>query len=411
LLSAREKGHDPNQGRDGTVRDLVVAGGVLFTFLVYLLLERLGTARARAAVPIRVAVTGTRGKSSVVRLIAAGLRADGRKVVAKTTGSQAVFIDQCGEEIPLRRLGQPRILEQCKVLRRAAKAGAEVLVVEVMSIRPENYAAELGGILAPSLLVVTNVRLDHVSDIGASVDEAGRTFAHGVPRSARVFVLSEAVPATLLESLAHQGALVQDCSTIDTGEALSALPYLEWQGNLQLALAVCEALGVNGDVALAGMEGVRSDFGALRAWRIEAGRPPRRWVAVNAFAANEPESTLAALERARETFALGEARLVGLLNLRSDRADRTEQWCRELAKVAPVFDQLFVTGGGAAAALRRLRKTYGAPVFGLRARRPERIMEEIAAAKSEGGALFGFGNIAGTGDDLVRHWERAGELL
>ena len=38
----------------------------------------------------RVAVTGTRGKSGVTRLIASGLRASGAKVVAKTTGSRPV---------------------------------------------------------------------------------------------------------------------------------------------------------------------------------------------------------------------------------------------------------------------------------------------------------------------------------
>lgn len=41
------------------------------------------------AIPIRVHVNGTRGKSSVTRLIAAGLRAGGRKTVAKITGHSA----------------------------------------------------------------------------------------------------------------------------------------------------------------------------------------------------------------------------------------------------------------------------------------------------------------------------------
>ena len=36
-------------------------------------------------IPIRIHVNGTRGKSSVVRLIAAGLRAGGIKTLAKTT--------------------------------------------------------------------------------------------------------------------------------------------------------------------------------------------------------------------------------------------------------------------------------------------------------------------------------------
>ena len=38
-------------------------------------------------IPIRIHVNGTRGKSSVTRLIAAGLRAGGLNTFAKTTGT------------------------------------------------------------------------------------------------------------------------------------------------------------------------------------------------------------------------------------------------------------------------------------------------------------------------------------
>ena len=46
-------------------------------------------ARNVARIPIRVHVNGTRGKSSVTRLIAAGLRAGGVRTFAKTTGTMA----------------------------------------------------------------------------------------------------------------------------------------------------------------------------------------------------------------------------------------------------------------------------------------------------------------------------------
>jgi poly-gamma-glutamate synthase PgsB/CapB len=280
-----------------------------------------------------------------------------------------------------------------------------------MSIRPENHAVELGRILFPQIVVITNVRLDHLADIGTSLDEASRAFAQGVPRDSRVFLLPEDSPPALLAGLARRGVPVVGCSALDVDEAFRKLPYLEWKGNLQLALAVCEALGVPRDVALSGMRTVRPDFGSLKAWRIEAGNPPRAWVVVNAFAANEPESTLAAIEKARERWDLGGQPLVGLLNLRSDRADRTDQWCRELAKTRPAFDRLFVTGGGTAAALLRLRRTYAGSVAGLRNRRPEGVLEEIAAVEPDGGALLGFGNIAGAGGALVEHCERMGEAL
>jgi UDP-N-acetylmuramyl tripeptide synthase len=58
-------------------------------FLIYGVVEyRVHLANLRA-IPIRVHVNGTRGKSSVARLIAAGLRAGDIRTVAKTTGSAA----------------------------------------------------------------------------------------------------------------------------------------------------------------------------------------------------------------------------------------------------------------------------------------------------------------------------------
>ena len=50
-------------------------------------------------IPIRIHVNGARGKSSVTRLIAAGLRAGGITTMAKTTGSAPRIIDKDGNPI------------------------------------------------------------------------------------------------------------------------------------------------------------------------------------------------------------------------------------------------------------------------------------------------------------------------
>jgi len=118
--------------------DLAVAVAGIGGLLAYFGLERARVASNRRAVPLRICVTGTRGKSSVVRLIAAGLSAGGTRTLAKTTGSRACVILPSGEERPLVRRGTPSILEQRAVLRMARREEARALVVEVMSIRPEN---------------------------------------------------------------------------------------------------------------------------------------------------------------------------------------------------------------------------------------------------------------------------------
>ena len=54
-------------------------------------------------IPIRIHVNGTRGKSSVVRLIAAGLREGGLKTFAKTTGTIPRIINEKGKDLELHR--------------------------------------------------------------------------------------------------------------------------------------------------------------------------------------------------------------------------------------------------------------------------------------------------------------------
>ncbi len=84
---------------DGTL--LLAAGAAFLTSLGYL--ESWAHRRALNRIPIRIHVNGTRGKSSVTRLIAAGLRAGGIRTCAKTTGTLPRMIMPDGTEYPVFR--------------------------------------------------------------------------------------------------------------------------------------------------------------------------------------------------------------------------------------------------------------------------------------------------------------------
>ena len=73
--------------------------------LGYLWVETVRLRRWQEGIPLRVMVTGTRGKTSVARSLASVLREDGRKVLAKTTGSEAALLLPDGTERPLHRRG------------------------------------------------------------------------------------------------------------------------------------------------------------------------------------------------------------------------------------------------------------------------------------------------------------------
>jgi gamma-polyglutamate synthase len=101
------------------------------------LVERYWRNRARKAVPIRIHVNGTRGKTSVTRLIWAALRAAGIPPLAKTTGAAPCLLLPDGTERSLRRRGKANIREQLRTLWLAKRSGARAVVLECMAIAPD----------------------------------------------------------------------------------------------------------------------------------------------------------------------------------------------------------------------------------------------------------------------------------
>ena len=104
---------------------------ILFTFGI---IEFRGHEANLSRIPIRIHVNGSRGKSSVTRLIAAGLRSGGFKTVAKTTGSSPRVIDETGRDRYLHRLRSASIGEQIRLIRRFSKSSPDALVIECMAV-------------------------------------------------------------------------------------------------------------------------------------------------------------------------------------------------------------------------------------------------------------------------------------
>lgn len=376
--------------------------------------SRLSVLRRR--IPLRIAVTGSRGKSTVTRLVAAALRADGRTVVAKTTGSRPVLIRPDGGEFEIPRPGPPSILEQKGVLRAAVRAGADVLVAEMMSIGPEALRVEAGKILRPNLLVVTNARVDHRREMGRTREEIAATLTQAFVPGTPVILLEEEMLAAFADGAARR-ACRMTLVPADRAALVELAPgagAFDFPANIRLAAAAARLCGVDAARTAAGLAAARPDFGGLKAWRLRPPRVPSEACAVSLFAANEPASTalaMDALARARPGLP---SRRIAILALRADRDDRTRQWLEAAGRGAfEGYAGVAVVGDHARAVARRLRRILrsGSAILAPEGRNPAAVTTAAVAAAGGAACLVGMGNIVGAGARLVDYWSLAGELL
>lgn len=395
-------------------------------WLSFLALEAALLDRRRRAVSLRIAVTGTRGKTSVTRNLAAVLREDGRTVLAKSTGSEATYVLPDGTQEEVRRLGAPSVIEQKRLLRLAKKLGSDTVVAEIMSLHADNHQVEAQRILRPQLVLVTNFRVDHVEAQGTTPETVASVLALDVPPGATALLPEAEWELVFAERVARAGGSVE---RVPSGTAPAPDGHGQFASNLDLVWAAARILGVGEETIRRGLERARGDLGALRIWRYPGraqreaeavGRAgalpwPEPWLLVNAFAANDPESTLRVYDEVRGGLGVDGRPCVGLLSLRADRGDRTLQWIEALEQgFLARFRRLYVLGLHARALKHRLGRVPGVEkVEVLAASHPRRMMERITSGaglgEGEGGLLFGFGNIGGLGERMVRYWNKTGE--
>jgi poly-gamma-glutamate synthase PgsB/CapB len=155
-------------------------------------------------------VNGTRGKSTVTRLIAAGLAAGGLRTYAKTTGSAARLILPDLSEVPIRQRGPAKgrasIMEHRWFVREAHKNRAQAFVAECMAIQPETIRALETRLAHSTIGVITNVRLDHMDTMGTELSSVAEALAESVPERGRLLVGSEGMDESIETIFARKAA-------------------------------------------------------------------------------------------------------------------------------------------------------------------------------------------------------------
>ncbi|MBT7790403.1 MAG: poly-gamma-glutamate synthase PgsB, partial [Calditrichaeota bacterium] len=352
----------------------------------------------------RIHVNGSRGKSSVTRLIAAGLRAGGKRAVAKTTGTLPRIIDPLGREISIKRNQPANIIEQTKILRYIDKMfKPEILVIECMAVLPEYQWFCENKIVQSQIGVITNARLDHTNEMGKFREQIARSLSNTVPEKG-VLYTSEKTNLKVLKDIGKsKGTEVTRYGGQGiTREELNRFSYIEHPANIGLSLAVCEKVGVDRNTALEGMYQATPDAGALRIAMCQEGS--KEILFANAMAANDPESSLAIFNEIQERFnPLG--KVILLLHSRSDRQDRSLQLI-EMAAQHIEFDYLMLTGQS----LKRFMgivskfKIPKSKTIGLGNVKPDKVYSEAFKLVEDRGTILGIGNVGAGGLDIARYF-------
>jgi poly-gamma-glutamate synthase PgsB/CapB len=351
-------------------------------------------------IPLRITVSGTRGKTTVVRMLASVMREAGHRVMAKTTGSEAMYILPDGSEEPVFRRGRVSIMEQKKLVARAARLNSDCLIAEIMSIRPENHAVETRTLIRPGVTLLTNFRADHLNVSGPKTEEVARLHGNDLNPGSRLII-----PASEVHPVIREKAMEAGVEIIE-GITDSGIPDAWGQpvaDHIALVRAASRELGISDATIEKGILNAKMDIGRPRIFRMEGMNGPV-WF-VSTFAANEPVSTVMMMDRVLAIPGIGQATPVALLCLRRDRPERSQQWLRWLMTDGKDrFEKICVIGPHAPLFTRKIRNAI--PLD--QPRNPkdaELITRQLTELVGGQAVVFGLANLAGTGKEMIKAWE------
>lgn len=295
----------------------------------------------RKKIPLVIGGWGTRGKSGTERLKAALFTSRGYHVVAKTTGSAAMFIRSIPGRDPLelyiyRPYEKASIWEQRDMLDLAARSRAQVFLWECMALNRRYVQILQKQWMRDDIATITNAFADHEDVQGPSGFDVAQVISEFIPHNSRA-VTSEVQMLPLLKEEARR----QNCDLSVVSERdwllmprqiLKRFPYEEHPANVALVLKLAEKLGLDREESLIEMsERVVPDIGVLKAFR-PLNILGREIIYINGHSANERAGFMNNWRRTGfDEFGLTPSEnrwVVTLVNNRADRIARSQVFAR-----------------------------------------------------------------------------------
>lgn len=359
-------------------------------------------------IPVRIHVNGTRGKSSVTRLIGAGLRAGGINTITKVTGTYPRLILNDGNEVEIHRKEKANIIEQLKIIKYAVKHRADALIIECMALQPNYQKITERKMVHATIGVITNVRLDHLDVMGPGLMDVAKAISYTIPFYRHFFTAENRI-YDYLEKIAKEKKCIsfQSDENSVTNEEMMGFTYIEHRENVTLALAVCEHLGVKRETALKGMYTAIPDEGVLTKTIIN--KYDKKVTFFNAFAANDPESSLMIWNNVIKYSDKDDIKIV-MINTREDRLDRARQLA-EMTGKSIIMDYVALIGQRSEVVEDMALKNNipKEKIINIGWTSPEEVFEKVMTIIPENATIVAIGNMGGMGADVVKYFEKMGQ--
>lgn len=318
--------------------------------------------KAKKDYPIKIMVTGSRGKSSLVRLVHSALLANGIKAYGRITGVLPRELTPYGEVQILRSSGGH--VEEMKWWFSSIPEDVQAVVMENSAVSPDLQSFALKW-FSPGVTLLSNIHPDHQEAWGPYEIDAALALSGGIGPGAKV-ILGPGLENKkfLLEILALKNCKIMISRSGENG--------LDFRGrNILTASRLCEFLQLDMDLAERAMRNTPPDIADFRVISRISGE------LAFAFSANDIEST-------GELFRLLEwpyEETMVLYNHRRDRPSRLKSFKKWI--LDNPWGSICMTGD------------YPFFPWTLKYYRRSKNLSDLLTISSLGMRVFGCGNVAG----------------
>lgn len=352
-------------------------------YIAYIVFEKVYYEKIRKSFKYVIHVNGIRGKSTTTRLIDAGFRNCGYRVFSKTTGTIPTMIDTNNNDVVIKRLGNANIREQLKMLRKAYKEKAEVLILECMAVNPELQKICEEKMLKADICIITNVRMDHIQDMGENLQDIADAFCNTIPTNGTLIVNHSDFDNTFTKRADSLNTKVI-FSTLYDGDNLQT-----FEENIALSLSVAKELNLDESTFFEGMKHYHHDVGAFTKIKY------KETLFLNGLSINDPMSIKIVYDKIIKEYDLNDITI--LLNSRSDRPTRVLQHI-EMIEELPC-KKWIIFGSNPSFISKKIKKKYPNIVI--------EKMKNISDLENEK-IVFAIGNIGGKGMKVLDYFKENG---